>query len=81
MSLVDEPLTLPIPAICAGRENDEALLPASLPEVEHDMVRKMLERTDWNVTKSARLLGLSRDMLRYRIEKLRLTRTGKLSCG
>lgn len=49
----------------------------SLPEVERDMVRKMLDKTDWNVTKSARLLGLSRDMLRYRIEKLGLERPDK----
>lgn len=33
-----------------------------------------LERTDWNVTKSARLLGITRDMLRYKIEKLGLVR-------
>ncbi|HEY5763566.1 MAG TPA: helix-turn-helix domain-containing protein, partial [Rhodocyclaceae bacterium] len=45
-----------------------------LSEVERDLVIKALERTDWNVTKSAKLLGLSRDMLRYRIEKLELQR-------
>jgi two-component system, NtrC family, response regulator AtoC len=28
-----------------------------------------LEKTGWNVSKSAKLLGLSRDMMRYRIEK------------
>ena len=46
----------------------------SVPEVERDLVVKMLDKTDWNVTKSARLLGLTRDMLRYRIEKLGLER-------
>ncbi|NMG77447.1 sigma-54-dependent transcriptional regulator [Aromatoleum diolicum] len=46
----------------------------SVPEVERDLVIKMLDKTDWNVTKSARLLGLTRDMLRYRIEKLGLER-------
>ncbi len=44
---------------------------------ERDMVVNMLDKTDWNVTKSARLLGLTRDMLRYRIEKLGLTRPGR----
>ncbi|MNT43547.1 Bacterial regulatory protein, Fis family [compost metagenome] len=44
------------------------------PEAERDMVIRMLDKTDWNVTKSARLLGLTRDMLRYRIEKLGLVR-------
>jgi len=38
-------------------------------DVERDLVLKTLEKTDWNVSKSAKLLGLSRDMLRYRIEK------------
>jgi DNA-binding NtrC family response regulator len=46
----------------------------SVPDVERDLVIKMLDKTDWNVTKSARLLGLTRDMLRYRIEKLGLER-------
>jgi len=36
---------------------------------ERDLLLKTLEKTDWNVSKSAKLLGLSRDMLRYRIEK------------
>jgi len=49
----------------------------SLPDMERDLVCKTLDRTDWNVTKSARMLGLSRDMLRYRIEKLGLTRPDK----
>lgn len=46
----------------------------SLPELERDMVIRTLNKTDRNVTKSAKLLGLSRDMLRYRIEKLGLSR-------
>ncbi|AOE87530.1 sigma-54-dependent transcriptional regulator [Pseudomonas sp. TCU-HL1] len=53
-----------------GNGNDNA----GEPEAERDMVIKMLDKTDWNVTKSARLLGLTRDMLRYRIEKLGLVR-------
>ncbi len=40
-----------------------------ISDVERDLVVKTLEKTDWNVSKSAKLLGLSRDMLRYRIEK------------
>ncbi|MDD0973736.1 sigma-54-dependent transcriptional regulator [Pseudomonas fontis] len=77
MSLVDEPLDLPMQALHESRAVPEGLESMNLPEVERDMVRKMLDRTDWNVTKSARLLGLSRDMLRYRIEKLGLTRPDK----
>ncbi|MDD2058116.1 sigma-54 dependent transcriptional regulator [Pseudomonas sp. GD03860] len=79
MSLVDEPLDVPMAPLHAHELQGSAEIPGttSLPEVERDMVRKMLDRTDWNVTKSARLLGLSRDMLRYRIEKLGLTRPDK----
>jgi two-component system, NtrC family, response regulator AtoC len=47
---------------------------AELAGVDRNMVVKTLERTGWNVTKSAKLLGLSRDMMRYRIEKLGLAR-------
>jgi len=45
-----------------------------LTEAEKSLVLKALERTGWNVTKSAKLLGLSRDMMRYRIEKMGLVR-------
>ncbi|MEE9571175.1 MAG: helix-turn-helix domain-containing protein, partial [Gammaproteobacteria bacterium] len=34
--------------------------------------RQALERESWNVTRAARLLGLSRDTLRYRIDKYQL---------
>lgn len=46
---------------------------ASLPDMDRD---RTLERTDRNVTKSARLLGPSRGML-YKIEKLGLSRPDK----
>jgi two-component system response regulator AtoC len=45
-----------------------------LHDEDRTMVVKTLEHTGWNVTKSARLLGLTRDMMRYRIEKLGLSR-------
>ncbi len=37
------------------------------------MVHKALDKTAWNVTRAAKLLGLSRDTLRYRIEKYSLS--------
>ncbi|PWB32391.1 sigma-54-dependent Fis family transcriptional regulator [Pseudomonas sp. SDI] len=77
MSLVDEADELPPAALVASPVMHDSMDSMNLPEVERDMVRKMLDRTDWNVTKSARLLGLSRDMLRYRIEKLGLSRPDK----
>jgi DNA-binding NtrC family response regulator len=47
-----------------------------LEEVERDLVVQALERESWNVTRAARLLGLSRDTLRYRIEKYQLKERG-----
>jgi DNA-binding NtrC family response regulator len=43
-----------------------------LDEVEREVLRNALEQTSWNVSKAARLLGVSRDTLRYRIEKYQL---------
>jgi two-component system response regulator AtoC len=43
-----------------------------LEEVEGTLMRQALLRTRWNVTRAAKLLGMSRDTLRYRIEKFEL---------
>ncbi|MCH8965813.1 MAG: sigma-54-dependent Fis family transcriptional regulator, partial [Planctomycetes bacterium] len=43
-----------------------------LQDVEAELVRQALQRTAKNQTKAAKLLGLSRDQLRYRMEKLGL---------
>lgn len=40
-----------------------------LDEVEATLVRQALDRTGWNQTRAARLLGLNRDQVRYRIQK------------
>jgi DNA-binding NtrC family response regulator len=47
-----------------------------LEEVEREMLVQALESTGWNVTHAARRLGISRDTLRYRIEKHGLVRHG-----
>ena len=44
----------------------------SIVDMEQRMVVEALERTKGNVTRAAELLGLSRDKLRYRIEKHRI---------
>ena len=44
-------------------------------------MQQALQRTSWNVARAARLLGVSRDTLRYRIEKYNLIAeqgTGKI---
>jgi len=43
-----------------------------LEELERSIIENVLGRTGWNRTKAAQLLGLSRETLRYRIEKYNL---------
>jgi transcriptional regulator with GAF, ATPase, and Fis domain len=52
-------------------------LPATgidLEQLERSLVVQALERSGWNQTKAATLLGLNRDQIRYRIEKFKLER-------
>ena len=52
-------------------------LPANgidLEQLERSLVVQALERTSWNQTRAAALLGLNRDQIRYRIEKFQLER-------
>ena len=39
------------------------------------LVVQALERSGWNQTRAAALLGLNRDQIRYRIEKFKLERS------
>jgi DNA-binding NtrC family response regulator len=45
-----------------------------LAEVEESLIQQALERTNWNQTHAAALLGLSRDQIRYKVEKYSLRR-------
>src|SRR5581483_5163183 len=45
-----------------------------IEQVERTLVIQALERSGWNQTKAAGLLGLNRDQIRYRIEKFKLER-------
>jgi len=68
-----EPADFPIPAARGGHHAME--LPASgivLENVERDLVLQALRRTGWNQTRAAKLLGLNRDQIHYRIEKFKL---------
>jgi DNA-binding NtrC family response regulator len=55
-----------LPSNCHVREENNA------PGTERAKIVQILEKTGWNVSKAAKLLGMSRDMLRYRIEKYQL---------
>jgi DNA-binding NtrC family response regulator len=50
-----------------------------LEELERMIIEKVLSQTGWNRTKAAQLLGLSRETLRYRIEKHNLRSPGAAS--
>jgi len=68
------------PMIASGRAKlTEAVeLPANginLEELERSLVVQALDRSGWNQTKAAALLGLNRDQIRYRIEKFKLERS------
>ena len=47
----------------------------NLEETEKSLVLQALERTGWNQTRAAKLLGLNRDQIHYRMEKFKLTLT------
>jgi len=56
---------------------DGVELPANgvdLEQWERSFVLQALERSGWNQTRAAGLLGLNRDQIRYRIEKFKLER-------
>lgn len=62
--------------VVSGRED----LPPEgidLGEVERNLVVAALNKSQWNISRAARLLGLSRDTLRYRIEKFQLRRASQ----
>ncbi|MGE5242730.1 MAG: sigma-54-dependent transcriptional regulator [Betaproteobacteria bacterium] len=62
----------------AMRLSDRIELPGNgvdLEQLERSLVVQALERSGWNQTKAASLLGLNRDQIRYRIEKFKLERT------
>jgi transcriptional regulator with PAS, ATPase and Fis domain len=63
--------------LAVTRLGDGVALPAAgldLEQLERSLVVQALERTGWNHTRAAALLGLNRDQIRYRIEKFKLER-------
>jgi len=65
----------PVTAALVPRPGERIELPAGgldLEELERSLVVQALERSAWNQTRAATLLGLNRDQIRYRIEKFKL---------
>src|SRR4029077_17973359 len=68
----------PIAGASAARLNEAVELPPNgidLEQLECSLVVQALERSGWNQTRAATLLGLNRDQIRYRIEKFKLERS------
>ena len=60
-----------------GAISEQVELPVAginLEDLERSLVIQALERSGWNQTRAATLLGLNRDQIRYRIEKFKLAR-------
>ena len=60
------------------RLGDRVELPADgidLEQLERSLVVQALERTGWNQSRAAALLGVNRDQIRCRIEKFHLEKT------
>jgi DNA-binding NtrC family response regulator len=67
----------PLSGSAAARLSERIELPAAgvdLEQLERSLVVQALERSDWNQTRAALLLGLNRDQIRYRVEKFKLER-------
>jgi DNA-binding NtrC family response regulator len=67
----------PLATGVAPRLGDGVQLPAhgiDLEQLERSLVVQALERSGWNQTRAAALLGVNRDQIRYRIEKFKLER-------
>ncbi|MBL0092712.1 MAG: sigma-54-dependent Fis family transcriptional regulator [Piscinibacter sp.] len=59
----------PRSAMAAAAANTDLVSARTLPAMERDALVQALERSGWNVSRAARDLGISRDTLRYRIDK------------
>jgi two-component system NtrC family response regulator len=78
IGLADLPETIRAP-----RLREVASLPVSLPEsglsleeVEKELILRALQKHDWNQSRAARYLGITRHTLLYRMEKHSIARPG-----
>jgi DNA-binding NtrC family response regulator len=68
----------PVTSGSRARLTEGVELPANgvdVEQLERSLVVQALERSSWNQTRAAALLGLNRDQIRYRIEKFKLERS------
>ena len=74
-----DPVNTPLQSPLQNLDSDTLVKDFSLPkggislvELEKKILLEALEATDWNQSKAAKLLRISREKLRYRIEKYKL---------
>jgi transcriptional regulator with GAF, ATPase, and Fis domain len=65
----DPPQGSAITISVGARRSTQAAQPFNLEGMERQFLTAALAEADWNVTQAARMPGLSRDTLRYRMEK------------
>ena len=69
-------LSLREPPALLGQSDDSAgAAGATLSSQEHDLIVQALRRVGGNVTLAAQALGITRDTLRYRMDKHQLRRS------
>jgi two-component system, NtrC family, response regulator AtoC len=67
--LLERPTSVAREGARAAEAVDSLSSAATLSDVERTLIGRALAQTQGNVTQAAKLLGISRDTLRYRIEK------------
>jgi DNA-binding NtrC family response regulator len=58
----------------SGRPEETSLVGRTLPDLEKDLIEQTLGACGHNVSETARRLGISRDILRYRLKKYGIER-------
>ena len=76
-SLRLEPDAMDYPAQEPVLEPEAGSFGVTLEEAEKNMLLQALEKADWNQTRAAVLLGISRDTLRYKMKKYYLRRSSE----
>jgi two-component system response regulator PilR (NtrC family) len=64
------PAATEVPAPAAAAADGNTALGSQLESIERDAIVKALEKTRYNKTAAAKILGMSFRALRYRIKKL-----------
>ena len=74
VSLRLEGATMDYAAPMRRPQSEEAKAGGTLEETERRMLMEALDKTSWNQTRAAMILGISRDTLRYKVKKYNLPR-------